>query len=542
MNILQGEGIFAGIVEGPVFLLSDTGNRTPERRIVSDSRTEQNRLENAVHETESLIDATYQKSKKTVDKETSEIFEIHKMMLTDPDFIEPVQQMIETDKVNCEYAVSVCSDRLAEDFRQLEDEYMKARAADIIDVSRQLLSVLEGKTDLVTLCCPSIVAGDDFTPSQTMQWDRTLLLGIILKNGSPTSHVSILARSRGIPCIISLKENFSLLKTGQNLIMDGAGGTVIIDANSAVKERYHILRTGQLKQKEEDIKSACREAVTPGGKKIGVYANISRAADAAGAVRCGADGIGLFRSEFLYMQQNEAPTEDLQFDEYKAVITAMQGKTVIIRTLDIGADKQVPYLAIGKEENPALGQRAIRLCLKRKDLFKTQLRALLRAAVFGDLRIMFPMITSLEEVRTAKKLLREAKEELAERGIKAGTNVKTGIMIETPAAALISGELASEADFFSIGTNDLTQYTLAADRVNPEVAGIYSQRHPAVLKLIEMTVRNAKKNGIETGVCGESAGDPELLPFFLSLGINELSVNQAVIPELKNRIRNIRTD
>jgi phosphotransferase system enzyme I (PtsI) len=536
MTSMKGIGVSPGIAFGRLKIVEGSFAQ-PERKTCEDPGKELSRLKDAIRAVEQKLDDEYRKSiESSVDEETAEIFEIHKMMLTDPDFLDPICEKITTEHVNGEYAVSICSTELAEEFRQLDDEYMSARAADIRDISERLVSALSGNMETCALTEPAIVAGRDFTPGQTMAWNKEMLLGIILEKGSATAHVSILSKSRGIPCIISLNENYGLLENGQSVIIDGNAGTVIVDADEKTEEAYRMRWQREKAKQDRDRSSAGKPAMTRDGKKVDIFSNISSIADVAGAIENGAEGIGLFRSEFLYMEQDTAPSEEVQFEAYRQVVSAMQGKPVVIRTLDVGADKQIPYLDLGKEENPALGQRAIRIYRKQACVFKTQIRALLRASEFGDLRIMLPMVVNLEELQQAREVIGECTRELVGEGKKI-PEVKVGIMIETPAAALISDQLAAHADFFSIGTNDLTQYTLAVDRVNPSVAGLYDPRHPAVLKLIEMTVSNAKAHGIETGICGESAGDPKLLPFYLSLGITELSLNSSRIPETKALIR-----
>lgn len=515
-------------------------NAVPEtqKRTVEDVKAELARFEMAQKEAINEINQIYLESLKQIGEKDSMIFQIHIMMLQDEDFSDAIREEIEREKVSAEYAVWKTGQEFSEQFAQMDSEYMQNRKTDVIDIARRLVKCLTAKGEAVPLDWkePFILAAEDLTPSETMQMNQSNVLAILTREGSRTSHASILARTMGIPAVTGLSELFSGVEDGTLAAVDGTSGDVILDPDESVREEFkekdREYRESRLQLKQ--LKNS--RAVTKDGRAVEVNANIGHPDDVGLALENGADGIGLFRSEFLYLERSSLPTEEEQFQAYRSVLEKMGEKPVIIRTFDIGADKQVPYLNLPKEANPALGYRAIRICLEQKDLFRTQLRALLRASAFGNLKIMFPMIISADEVRAARGMLEEAKAELTAEGIAFAQGLKTGIMIETPAAAVLSGELAKECDFFSIGTNDLTQYTLAVDRMNGAAAKLYDQRHPAVLRMIQMTAESAHQAGIPVGICGESASDLFITEFYLSIGIDELSVAPSSVLELKKAI------
>jgi phosphotransferase system enzyme I (PtsI) len=537
MKEIHGIGASGGIAMGSLALYQNNKSKV-EGRHIKDIEGELARLEAAQKEAVNTLNEIHLQSLKRVGEKDSMIFEIHMMMIEDEDFSAAVREKIEKEQVNVEYAVWKTGNEFAERFAQMDDDYMRERKIDIIDISRRLIQCLDSKVAkaLIHLDEPSIVAADDLTPSETMQLDKFKVLAIVTRRGSRTSHSAILSRTMGIPSIVTLEDSFSELKTGMFAVVDGSSGTILLEPDEATKKSYEKIRDKYLREQQELRQLLKTETVTKDGRKIEVNANIGHPSDVESALENGADGIGLFRSEFLYMERKSLPTEEEQFQAYKQVLEKMQGRSVIIRTFDIGADKQVSYLNLPQETNPAMGYRAIRICLDRKELFYTQLRALLRASTFGNLKIMFPMIISLDEVKAAKTMLEQAKSDLKAVKMSFAQNVKTGIMIETPAAVMLSEELAKECDFFSIGTNDLTQYTLAADRMNGNISKLYDQRHPAVLKMIEMAAINAKKAGIPVGICGESADDPVLTEFYLKIGVNEFSVASSSVLVLKKHI------
>jgi phosphotransferase system enzyme I (PtsI) len=538
MKKIHGIGASGGIVVGCLALHRSSKAKIEKRR-VTDTKGELARLEAAQREAVGTLNKIYLQSLKKVGEKDSMIFQIHMMMLQDKDFSEAVREKIQKEQVNAEYAVWTAGNEFADRFAQMDNEYMRSRAADVTDISQRLIQCLDKTTgsNAWLLDKPSIVAADELTPSETMQLDKAKVLAIITRGGSKTSHSAILSRTMGIPSVVGLKEEFDFLKDGFCVAVDGSSGEVIIEPDEATKAACEKKRSEYLQKRRELQKLAGAKIVSKSGRKIEINANIGHPEDVQGALENGADGIGLFRSEFLYMERNSLPTEDEQFQAYKAVLEKMQGRSVIVRTFDIGADKQVPYLNLPKEANPALGYRAIRICLDRTDLFYTQLRALLRASVYGKLKIMLPMIISPSEVKAAKAAVEKVKADLTANKIAFAQNIKIGIMIETPAAVMLTEELAKECDFFSIGTNDLTQYTLAVDRMNGNISKLYDQRHPAVLKMIEITARNAHKAGISVGICGESAADPALTEFYLKTGIDELSVAPSSVPRLKEAIK-----
>lgn len=470
------------------------------------------------------------------------LFEAHQMMLDDLDFVESIEGMIENDRVNAEAAVSDTGAQFAEMFAAMDDSYMQARAADIRDISARVIGILtgEGESGIVS-DVPCIVAADDLAPSETVQLDKALILGFITAGGSANSHTAILARTMGIPAIISAGDALQPEMEGKYAIIDGQTGEAVVEPDDAERERLlkRQAKEKALKELLDQLKG--KPNVTKDGRNVMVYCNIGSPADIDAVLQNDGGGIGLFRSEFLYLQGSDYPTEDEQFEAYKTVAERMGGKRVIIRTLDIGADKQADYFHLDKEENPAMGLRAIRICLTRPEVFRTQLRALYRASAYGKIAIMFPMITSVWEVQEIKRICRNIRAELAEEGVPMADKVELGIMIETPAAVMMSAELAHEVDFFSVGTNDLTQYTLAVDRQGVGLDRFFDAHHPAVLRMIRMAAENAHKAGIWIGICGELGADAELTETFLSMGIDELSVSPSAVLPLRSAIRSIDT-
>lgn len=480
----------------------------------------------------------YNKAMEDVGESNAMIFEIHQMMLEDLDYVESIVNIITTQKVNAEYAIGTTADNFAAMFQAMDDAYMQGRAADVKDVSERLLQVLsDNSTDAMKMDEPSIIAADDLVPSETVQLDKEKALSFITMYGSANSHTAILARTMNIPAVISLGEDLKKEYDGKLAIVDGLEGKVYIEPDAKTMEAMQEKQRKDQEQKEllEQLKG--KENITKSGQKVNLYANIGNLADVGAVLKNDAGGIGLFRSEFLYLESETYPTEEQQFSVYKTVAENMAGRKVIIRTLDIGADKQVDYFGLCKEENPAMGYRAIRICLTKPEIFKTQLRALYRASAFGQIAIMFPMIISVNEVRRIKDIIEEVKKELTEEGIAFRENVELGIMIETPAAVMVSRELAKEVDFFSVGTNDLTQYTLAIDRQNQKLDAFYDSHHPAVLEMIRMAAANAHAEGKWIGICGELAADLSLTETFLEMKIDELSVAPGMVLPLRKRIR-----
>ena len=474
---------------------------------------------------------------KSIGESGAAIFEVHRMMLEDEGFFGAMENTITTQSVNAEYAVAAAADNFSKMFSEMDDEYMRTRGADIKDVAERLLSVLSGGNGgMQKLTEPSVVLADDLMPSETVQLDPKLVLAFVTVHGSLNSHTAILARTMNIPALVGVSVPLVPEWNGKTAVVDGAEGTFCIDPTEEYLEKMEGRRKQEQEKRELLQTLKGKETVTKDGKKIRLYANIGSNRDLGMVLENDAEGIGLFRSEFLYLEKEDYPTEEEQFSVYKTVAETMAGKKVIIRTLDIGADKQAPYFHLKKEENPAMGLRAIRICLTRPDIFKTQLRAVFRAAAYGDLAIMYPMIISVEEVRKIRSLAEEAKRELEAEKLPYG-NVEQGIMIETPAAVMVSDELAKEVDFFSIGTNDLTQYTLAIDRQNTELDGFYDAHHPAVLKMIRMVVENAHKAGIWAGICGELGADTSLTEEFLRMGVDELSVSPGKILPIRRIVR-----
>jgi len=484
------------------------------------------------------LGSLYEKAVEEVGEENAAIFQVHQMMLEDLDYHESIENIITSQEVNAEYAVAVTADNFYEMFKSMDDEYMKERAADVKDVSERLIKVLEGRETVdMTSNEPSIIAAQDLAPSETIQLDKSKVLAFLTREGSANSHTAILARTMNIPAIISMGDALKNEYSGREAIVDGFTGTVYIDPDAETIALMKEKQNADLEKRQLLQQLKGKENVTLDGKKIKIYANIGNTSDVGLVLKNDAGGIGLFRSEFLYLENNNFPTEDQQFQVYKTVAQNMGGKQVIVRTLDIGADKQADYFNLPKEENPALGYRAIRICLTQKDIFRTQLRALFRASVFGKIAIMFPMIISVEEVKEIKEFMEEIKNELRQEGIPFADNIETGIMIETPAAAMISDLLAKEVDFFSIGTNDLTQYTLAIDRQNPKLDKFYNAHHEAIVRMIKMVVDNGHAEGIWVGICGELGADLDMTETFLKLGVDELSVSPSMVLSVRKKVR-----
>ncbi|WP_395015090.1 phosphoenolpyruvate--protein phosphotransferase [Robinsoniella peoriensis] len=533
---LSGKSVYKGIVMGPVVVFKNSDHQV-KRKKIENAELEIERVETALEAAKEQLQKLYDKAVKEVGEASAAIFEVHQMMLEDEDYLDSIHNSIRTEMINAEYAVAVTGDNFSAMFANMDDDYMKARAADIKDISNRLVQNLEGKDglDLSTMEAAIIVA-DDLSPSETVQMDKDKILAFVTVHGSTNSHTAILARMMNIPALIGVPVNLEEIQSGMEAVVDGFTGEVIFDPSVDLCSQTKI-RIQEEKEKLELLNTLKgKENVTLGGKKINIYANIGSVGDVGYVLENDAGGIGLFRSEFLYLGKSDFPTEEEQFRAYRQVVQMMAGKKVIIRTLDIGADKQVEYFNLGKEDNPALGYRAIRICLKQPDIFKTQLRALFRAAVYGNLSIMYPMITSTEEVRQIYEIVNEVKEELEKEQIPYKLP-EQGIMIETPAAVMISDELAEIVDFFSIGTNDLTQYTLAIDRQNEKLDDFYNPHHKAILKMIQMVVDNAHKYGKWAGICGELGADPELTKKFIRMGVDELSVAPSMILKLRKQIR-----
>ena len=536
MEKFAGKSIFRKVAIGKIFFY-EKNTAVVKRTKIEDAKTELDRFEHAKETAKAQLQNLYEKALQEVGDSGAAIFEVHMMMIDDLDYNGSIQNMIESQSVNAEYAVAMTGDNFSTMFAEMDDDYMKARAADVKDISERLVSVLSGvDNDMGNLDEPVILVADDLAPSETVQMDKSKLLAFVTEHGSSNSHTAILARTMNIPAIIGvpIKKEWH----GHMAIVDGYAGCVIIDPDEEEIEKAQKA-VAEEEEKQKLLKALKGEkTITKDGKEIHLYANIGSVADTAAVLMNDAEGIGLFRSEFLYLESDTYPTENEQFNAYKTVAENMAGKKVIIRTLDIGADKQVDYFELDKEENPALGYRAIRICLTRQEVFKTQLRALLRASAYGNISIMFTMIIAVDEVRKIKQILKEVKDELREQGIPF-KDVEIGVMIETPAAVMVSEQLAQEVDFFSIGTNDLTQYTLAIDRQNPKLDEFYDAHHPAVLKLIQMTIENGHKGGAWVGICGELGADLELTETFLRMGVDELSVSPTFVLPIRNRVRSL---
>lgn len=540
MITLTGKSVFGGVAIGKIAFYK-RNEITIKRTHVDDIEGEVKRFETAKEKAVAQLQELYNKAMEDVGESNAMIFEIHQMMLEDLDYVESIVNIITTQKVNAEYAIGTTADNFAAMFQAMDDAYMQGRAADVKDVSERLLQVLsDNSTDAMKMDEPSIIAADDLVPSETVQLDKEKALSFITMYGSANSHTAILARTMNIPAVISLGEDLKKEYDGKLAIVDGLEGKVYIEPDAKTMEAMQEKQRKDQEQKEllEQLKG--KENITKSGQKVNLYANIGDLADVGAVLKNDAGGIGLFRSEFLYLESETYPTEEQQFSVYKTVAENMAGRKVIIRTLDIGADKQVDYFGLCKEENPAMGYRAIRICLTKPEIFKTQLRALYRASAFGQIAIMFPMIISVNEVRRIKDIIEEVKKELTEEGIAFRENVELGIMIETPAAVMVSRELAKEVDFFSVGTNDLTQYTLAIDRQNQKLDAFYDSHHPAVLEMIRMAAANAHAEGKWIGICGELAADLSLTETFLEMKIDELSVAPGMVLPLRKRIREVR--
>lgn len=535
---INGKSVYNALAMGKLCFYN-RDNRVVKRLKIDDIKAEVLRFEDARSSAKSQLKELYQKALLEVGEANAQIFQIHLMMLDDEDYHGAISTMIRNQAVNAEYAVSYTSDLFAKTFEEMDDEYMQARAADVNDISKRLLDILSGvSSDEDFLSEPSIIVADDLAPSETVQMDKEKILGFVTFGGSTSSHTAILARTMNIPAVIGTGP-IDASHHGETAILDGFSGTLYInpdDNKMADFKKRKELEDARTKLLAE-LKGLPNETLS--GKKINVYANIGNPSDLASVIQNDAGGIGLFRSEFLYLSKNTYPSEDEQFLKYKEVAERMMGKKVIVRTLDIGADKKIDYFNLPSEENPALGYRAIRICLTDKCIFKTQLRALLRASAYGNISIMFPMIISLSEVTSIKTLLEETKSELRAEGIPFNENIEIGIMIETPAAAIVSDILAPEVDFFSIGTNDLTQYTLAIDRQNRYLEPFFDPHHPAILRLIQSVTQNAHKHGTWVGICGELAADLSLTEQFINMGVDELSVSAPCILRLREKIRSL---
>ena len=539
MEKYTGKSIFKGIAIGKI-LFYQKGEQPVKRVKIEDTAEQIKRYEDARAKAAEQLQGLYEKALKEVGEANAAVFEVHQMMLEDDDYIDSVVNIIETQQVNAEFAVATTGDNFAKMFAEMEDDYFKARAADVKDISERMVNILSGNESGGALGDePVIVVAEDLAPSETVQMDKEKLLAFVTRLGSANSHTAILARTMNIPALIEvdIKEEWN----GKMAVVDGYTGTFYIDPDEDILKKMQEKKEEDIKAREllQELKG--KEDVTVDGKHIKLYANIGGVKDVASVLANDAAGIGLFRSEFLYLEADNYPDEEAQFQAYKTVAENMAGKKVIVRTLDIGADKQVDYFNLDHEENPAMGYRAIRICLDRRDIFRTQLRALLRASAYGNIGIMYPMIISVDEVKEIKKIVESIKTELTEKGIEYG-EVEQGIMIETPAAVMISDLLAEEVDFFSIGTNDLTQYTLAIDRQNSKLDNIYDSHHPAVLRMIQKTIENGHKAGCWVGICGELGADMTLTETFLKMGIDELSVSPTFVLPIRKLIRELSTN
>ena len=539
MLTITGKPVYGAISIGPLALFHRNTISTAVRTI-TDPEAEVQRFQSAREEAAAQLGQLYEKALETVGEEDAAIFEIHQMMLEDDEYIEGVESHIREEVLNAEAAVDRTAQELAAMFRGMDDEYMQGRAADVLDISRRVEQILSGGPAIdFSQYDQVILAADDLAPSETMQLDTKKILGFVLSGGSASSHTAILARNLGIATVVNTGTQIHTDLEGKMAVVDGFTGTVYLDPDEATLTAMQEKQKQAQAERERLENVRGKESVTQDGQKVLIYANAGNPADLPRVVASDAEGIGLFRSEFLYLENDDYPTEEQQFEAYKKALTAMEGKRVVIRTMDIGADKKADYFDLDPEENPAMGLRAIRICLTRPELFKTQLRALCRASVYGRLAIMFPMIISVEEVRKAKALLAEVMARLKKEGIPCAEQIETGIMIETPAAALVSDALAEEVDFFSLGTNDLTQYTLAIDRQQTKLDAFFDPHHPAVLRLIELTAKNAHKAGIWVGICGELGADLSLTEAFLRMGIDELSVSATSVLPLRDKVRSL---
>ena len=537
MITLEGKSVFGGVAIGKIQFYK-RNEITIKRTRVEDVEAEVERFQNAKAKTLELLKGLYEKALEDVGEANAMIFEAHQLMLEDPDYVESIENIIRTQDVNAEYAIGATADNFAAIFEAMDDAYMQGRAADVRDVSERLLQALSSQNETVMVMDePVIIAADDLVPSETVQLDKEKVLSFVTMYGSANSHTAILARTMNIPAVIGLGEALKEEYDGKVAIVDGVDGKVYIDPDEETMASMQKKQKKDQEQKELLNQLKGKENVTKSGQKVNVYANIGNLADVGAVLKNDAGGIGLFRSEFLYLESDTYPTEEQQFAVYKKVAETMAGKKVIIRTLDIGADKQVDYFKLDKEDNPALGYRAIRICLTRPEIFKTQLRALYRASAYGQISIMFPMIISVAEVKKIKEIVEEVKAELRTEGATFREDVEIGIMIETPAAVMVSRELAKEVDFFSVGTNDLTQYTLAIDRQNQKLEDFYDSHHPAVLAMIRMAAESAHAEGKWIGICGELGADVTLTETFLKMGIDELSVAPGMVLKVRQKIR-----
>ena len=540
MKKFTGKGVYGAIAMGKisVFQKQDT---LIQRTSVKDTEAEKARVEAAKAAAAEQLQAIYEKALKEVGETNAQIFEIHMMMLEDDDYNESIQNIIDTQKVNAEYAVSITADNFAEMFSAMDDAYMQARAADVRDISDRIIANLTGNAAVQENSGEKhIICADDLAPSETVSLDKDKVLAFLTAHGSSNSHTAILARNMNIPAVIGVGSDFlKEVQDGTEAIVDGFTGEIFVEPDEETRRRLLEKQQEDEEKKRLLLELKGKENVTKDGTKVNIYANIGSVDNIGAVLLNDAGGIGLFRSEFLYLENNDYPNEEQQFLAYKRVLESMAGKKVIIRTLDIGADKQVDYFHLKKEDNPAMGYRAIRICLTRPEIFKTQLRALYRASIYGNLGVMFPMITSVSELEKILAICEEVKAELREQGVTYSDTMELGIMIETPAAAIISDRLAPMVDFFSVGTNDLTQYTLACDRQNPDIEPFIDTHHEAILRLIEMSAKNAHANGAWIGICGELAADTTLTETFLRMGIDELSVSPAFVLKVRDAVRNV---
>ena len=535
MQTYKGKSVFSGIAIGRIYVY-EKGEQQVRRTKVDDIQKEKDRYRKASETAMEQLKQLYEKALNEVGEENAAVFEVHQMMLEDDDFVESVESIIETQGVNAEYAVAVTGDNFSQMFAAMDDDYMRGRAADVKDISERLITVLSGGVSGgIQSEEPVIVLADDLAPSETVQMDKDKVLSFVTVHGSVNSHTAIRARTMGIPALIGTDIPLDESVDGKMAVVDGSKGCIYVEPDQETMEQMQAKKQEEEEQKELLQQLKGRDNVTLDGQKVMLYANIGNIKDLATVIQNDAGGIGLFRSEFIYLESEDFPSEEEQFQIYRKVAETMAGKRVIIRTLDIGADKKCDYFEMEEEENPALGCRAIRICLTRPEIFKTQLRALLRASAYGNIAIMYPMITSLWEIRKIKEIVAEVKHELAAQGIEYGDPLQ-GVMIETPAAVIISEALAKEVDFFSIGTNDLTQYTLAIDRQNPKLDDFYDSHHPAILEMIRMVAENAHKAGIWAGICGELGADLELTKEFLAMGVDELSVSPGRILPIRKII------
>lgn len=541
MYTIQGKGVSGGVANGPLCFYQ-RGDHDVAKHEVADTEAEKQRFESARQTAMEQLKALYEKALAEVGEEGAELFEAHQMMLDDLDYVEGIQDLIDGEQVNAEYAVSQVAEQFAQMFASMDDSYMQARAADVKDISNRVIGILSGAVaGGIDSDVPVILAADDLAPSETVQLDKSKILGFVTQGGSGNSHTAILARTMGIPAVIgtgdALREDYE----GKTAWIDGETGELFVEADEITHERLSKKHAKQRAMKELMDQLKGKENVTIDGRKVMVYCNIGSPDDVDQVLANDGGGIGLFRSEFLYLQNNDYPTEEQQFQAYKTVAERMGGKRVIIRTLDIGADKQADYFQLAHEENPAMGLRAIRICLTRPEVFKTQLRALYRASAYGKIAIMFPMITSEWEVLEIKRICEGVKAELRKEEQPFDENIELGIMVETPAAVMMSDRLAKLVDFFSVGTNDLTQYTLATDRQGGNLDRFFDAHHPAVLRMIKMAADNAHKAGIWIGICGELGADTSMTETFMALGVDELSVSPSVVLPLRSTIRSINT-